>query len=260
VTWPVVARRDLRALRADNSLLVFGGLFALVAAAAAYGATNGSGTTPLPAVLALLFMFAVPLAAGTLAHEAVPSAVASGRDRLTLALPHDRSAFLAGAGAARLAITVVAVVAAVITASVVYAARGAALSPVRVLAVVALAALLAVAFVAATLAFTAGSTSTTLSAATTYGFFALALFWPIALSLGRVVLTASLGIQVSSGLTDALVVASPLYAYTNTLTVVGVDGVATTGSVPDGIGAAVLLAWTVVGFALAERRFDRVEL
>lgn len=260
MTWPVVARRDLRALRADNSLLVFGGFFALVAAAVAYGATNGPGATPLPAALALLFLFAVPLAAGTLTHEAVPSAVDSGRVRLTLALPHDRSTFLAGAGAARLAITVVAVVAAVATASVVYALRGAALSPVRVLAVVALAALLAAAFVAATLAFTVRSTSTTLAAATAYGFFALALFWPIALNLARVVLAGSFGIQVSSGLTDALVVASPLYAYANALTVVGVDGIAAAGSVPDGIGAVVLLAWTLAGFALAARRFDRIEL
>lgn len=260
MTWPVVARRDFRALRADNSLLVFGGFFALVAAAVAYGATNGLGTTPLPAALALLFLFAVPLAAGTLTHEAVPSAVGSGRVRLTLALPHDRSTFLAGAGAARLATTLVAVVAAVVTATVVYALRGAAIAPVRVLAVVALAALLAAAFVAATLAFTVRSTSTTLAAATAYGFFALALFWPIALSLGRVVLAGAFGVQVGSGFTDALVVASPLYAYVNALTVVGVDSVATTGSVSDGAGVAVLLAWTLVGFALAARRFGRIEL
>ncbi|MCD2203059.1 ABC transporter permease subunit [Halobacterium sp. KA-6] len=260
MTWPVVARRDLRALHADNSLAVFGGFFALLAAVLAYGATNGAGVTPLSTALALLFMFAVPLAAGTLTHEAVPSAVASGRVRLTLSLPHSRSTFLAGAGAARLTTTLVAVVAAIVVATVVYALRGAPVPALRVLAVLALAALLAAAFVAATLAFTARSTSTTLAAATTFGFFALALFWPIALSLVRVVLAGQFGVQVRLGLTDLLVVASPLYAYVNALTVVGIDPVATTGSVPDGVGVAVLLAWTLVGFALASRRFARIEL
>ncbi len=260
MTWPVVARRDLRALRADNSLAVFGGFFALLAAALAYGATNGPGVTPLPAALALLFMFAVPLAAGTLTHEAVPSTVASGRVRLTLSLPHTRSTFLAGAGAARLTTTLVGVVAAIVVATGVYALRGAPVPAVRVLAVLALAAQLAAAFVAATLAFTARSTSTTLAAATTYGFFALALFWPIALSLGRVILAGQFGVQVGSAFVDSLVVASPLYAYVNALTVVGIDPVATTGSVPDGVGVAVLLAWTLAAFALAARRFGRIEL
>ncbi|MUV60872.1 hypothetical protein [Halobacterium sp. CBA1126] len=131
---------------------------------------------------------------------------------------------------------------------------------VRVLAVLALAALLAAAFVAATLAFTARSTSTTLAAATTYGFFAVAFFWPIALSLGRVVLAGQFGVRIGDGLVDALVVASPVYAYANALTVVGVDPVATTGAVPDGVGVALLFAWTVAAFALAARRFDRVDL
>ncbi|MCG1004514.1 MULTISPECIES: ABC transporter permease subunit [Halobacterium] len=257
--WPVVARRDLRTLRADNSLRIFGGLFALLAFGFAYGATN-AGVTPLPTTLALLFMFAVPLTAGTLTHEAVPSAVASGRVRLTLSLPHSRSAFLAGAGAARLATTLVSVVAAIVVATVVYAVRGASVPAVRVLAVLALAALLAAAFVAATLAFTARSTSTTLSAATTFGFFLLAFFWPILLAIGRTVLSGTFGVNVSSSLIDTLVVASPTYAYASALTVVGVEPVASVASVPDGAGAAVLLAWTAVGFALAARRFGRLEL
>jgi ABC-type transport system involved in multi-copper enzyme maturation permease subunit len=258
VTWPVVARRDLRALRADNSLLVYGGFFALAAAALAYGSTN-AGLTPLPSTLALLFLFAVPLTAGTLTHEAVPSGVATGRIRLTLSLPHPRSSLLAGAGAARLTVTLAGAVAAIAVAAVVYALRGAPVPVVRVLAVLALAALLAAAFVAATLALTAGSTSTTVAAATTYGFFVVAFFWPVALSLARTVL-ASYGVSVGGGAVDAVVVASPVFAYANALTVVGVDSVTTAGSVPDGVGAVVLFAWTVAGFALAVRRFDRVEL
>lgn len=259
MTWQVVARRDLRTLRADNSLLIFGGFFALLAAALAHGATT-RGVTPLPATLGLLFTFAVPLTAGVLTHEAVPKAVASGRARLTLSLPHSRTAFLAGVGAARLATTLVAVAAAVLVAGVVYAARGAPLAPVGVVAVVAATALLAAAFVAATLAFTARSTSTTLAAATTFGFFLLALFWPIALVLGRSIAVVQFGIPLGRGFVETFVVVSPLYAYLNALTVVGVDAVATPGSVPDGVGVAVLLGWTGLAFALAARRFDGVEL
>jgi len=256
VTWPVVARRDLRALRADNSLLVYGGFFAVLAAVLAYNSTRG-GLTPLPATLALMFLFAVPLTASTLTHEAVPSGVATGRVRLTLSLPHSRSSFLAGAGAARLSATLLGVVAAIVVATAVYALRGAPVPVVRVLAVLALGALLAAAVVAATLALTARLSSTTVAAAATYGFVLLAFFWPVALNLAEVVL-AGWGIQV--GGVGELVVASPVYAYANALTVVGVDSIATTGSVPDGVGALVLFAWTVVAFALAARGFDGVEL
>jgi Cu-processing system permease protein len=259
VTWPVVARRDLRTLRADNSLLIFGGFFALLAAAIAYGATNGA-LTPLPTTLAMLFLFAVPLTAGTLTHEAVPSAVASGRARLTLSLPHSRAAFLAGAGAARLATTLLSVAAAVVVTAVVYAFRGGSLAPVRVLAVVAVCALLAAAFVASTLAFTARSRSTTLAAATTFGFFLLALFWPVALALGRVVAAGQFGVDLGSGFVDTYVVLSPIYAYLNALAAVGVDSVGPVGSLPDGVGVAVLVGWTVFAFALAAHRFDGVEL
>jgi Cu-processing system permease protein len=259
VTWPVVARRDLRTLRADNSLLIFGGFFALLAAALAYGATN-RGVTPLPTTLAMLFLFAVPLTAGTLTHEAVPNAVASGRARLTLSLPHSRAAFLAGAGAARLATTLLAVAAAVVVAAVVYVFRGAPLAPVAVVAVVAVAVLLAAAFVASTLAFTARSPSTTLAAATTFGFFLLALFWPVALAFGRVVAAGQFGVRLGSGFVDTFVVLSPVYAYLNAVAAAGVDSVGTAGSAPDGVGALVLLAWTVLTFALAARNFDTVDL
>jgi Cu-processing system permease protein len=259
VTWPVVARRDLRTLRADNSLLIFGGFFALLAAALAYGATNGA-VTPLPETLLLLFMFAVPLTAGTLTHEAVPNAVASGRARLTLSLPHSRAAFLAGAGAARLATTLLAVAAAVVVAVAVYALRGAPLAPVSVLAVVAVAPLLAAAFVASTLAVTARSTSTTLAAASTLGFFLLSLFWPVALALGRTVAAGQFGVQLGSDFVDTYFVLSPIYAYLNALATAGVDSVGTSGAVPDGVGVAVLVGWSVLAFGLAARRFDRVDL
>lgn len=260
MTWPVIARRDVAVLRADNSLLLFAGFFALLAGGIAYGSTNGPAVTPFPDVLALLFLFAIPLTAATLVHEAVPSAVVTGRARTTLSLPHTRSTFLAGAGAARLAVTLGAAVTAAVVGAAVYLVRGAALSPFRVLAVLALAALLGAAFVAATLAFTARSTSTTLAAATAYGFFMLSFFWPVALSIGQVVLADQFGVEVGSRVVDALVVLSPIYAYANALTAVNIDTVATTGVVPDVGSVAVLFAWVVLGFALAARRFDRVDL
>lgn len=260
MTWQVVARRDLRILREDNTLVLFGALFAVLAAGAAYVATNGTSAPPLSGPLASLFLFAVPMTAGVVTHEAVPSAVASGRARLTLSLPHTRWAFLAGTGAARLATTAGSVVVALVAGVVVYVVRGGPLDPVGAVAVVALAALLAAAFVAATLLFTAKSSSTTLAAATTLGFFLLSLLWPVAVTLGRVVLRSELGVTVPDTVANVAVLCSPLFAYGNALGLAGVRSVASGPALPAWVGVLSLAAWTAFGFTAATRRFDRVDL
>ena len=260
MTWPVVARRDLRMLAEDNTLTIFTGFFALLAAGISYGSTNGGYPSPLAEVLSLLFMFAVPLTAGTLVHEAVPNAVGSGRVRLTLSLPHTRAQFLGGAGAARLAALLVAVGAAVVAGSAVYLLRGGPLSLSAVVATVALGALLGAAFVGATLAFTARSSSASLSAATAYGFFMLSFAWPAAIALGTVVLAGQFGVSLEPGVADTVIQLSPIYAYQNALSAVGVDASGPAGFIPEWGGVVVLLAWAVGGFALAARRFDSRDL
>lgn len=260
MTWRVVARRDLRVIHADNYLLFFGGFFALLAAAAAYGITRGVGGPSLASSLAMLFLFAVPLTAVTMTHEAVPGGVASGRVRLTLSLPHRRSMLLAGAGAARLALTLVSVLAAALLGSIVFVVRGGALALGEVVIVAALAVLLAAAFVAATLALTARSSSTTLAAATTYGFVLLSLFWPIVVNVAGVVFGGQFGVVVAQDTLNAVVLGSPMYAYGAALEFVGGNPVSVTGSYSPWLGVAVLAAWIAVGFALAVWRFDSVEL
>ncbi len=247
-------------LVADNTVTIFVGFFALLAAGISYGSTNSPIASPLTDVLSLLFMFAVPLTAGTLTHEAVPNAVASGRSRLTLSLPHTRTEFLAGAGAARLGAVLAAVGASVVAGAAVHLLRGGPVSLFAVAATVAFGALLGAAFVGATLAFTARSSSTTLAAVAAYGFFMLALAWPAAVALGTVVLAAQFGVSLEPGVADTVIQLSPIYAYQNALSAVGVNTSGPTGLIPEWGGAVVLLAWTVGGFALAARRFDGRDL
>ncbi|WP_336035801.1 ABC transporter permease subunit [Halobacterium yunchengense] len=254
MTWPVIARRDVRVLRADDALLVYPGFLVLFAAVTAYDATGGRGGASLAATLSLLGLLAVPFVASALTHEAVPGALASGRLRLTLSLPHSRRAFLGGAAVARFAAAFGSVAAAAAVATAVYAVRGGALAPVRTLATLALAALLAAAFVAATLALTARSTSTTYAAAAAVGFVVAAYAWPAAVQFGDSLAGSHLG----AGVPDAAVLASPVYAYASAASSAGGPPATAVGDAV--VGAFVLAAWTAVGFALAARRFGRVEL
>jgi Cu-processing system permease protein len=260
VTWQVLARRDLEVLRADRSLLLFPAFFALFAAGIASVFTRGSGGTPLSSGLALLFVFAVPLTAGTVTHEAVPSAVSSGRTRLTLSLPHTRRAFLVGAGAARLAVTLASVATAVLVGGLTYAVRGGELAVVDVALVLALAVLLAAAFVAATLALTAGSTSTTLAAASTYAFVAVAFFWPVGVQLLALLASDWLGVTVGETAVDLAILCSPLFAFGNALGVAGIGSIGSSLSLPAWAGVLVLAAWPPLGVAVAVARFDRLDL
>lgn len=260
MTWQVVARRDLDVLRADRSLVLFPVFFALLAAAMAFVFTRGEGGTPLSSALALLFVFAVPLTAGTVTHEAVPSAVSSGRTRLTLSLPHSRTTFLAGSGAARLAVTLASVATAVLVAGFTYGVRGGELGAVDVALVVALAAMLAAAFVAATLALTAGSTSTTLAAASTYAFFAVAFLWPVVVQLLALLASDWLGVTVGETVVDGAILCSPMFAFGNALGVAGIQVIGSSLSFSAWAGVLALAAWTPVGFAVAAARFDRLEL
>lgn len=260
MTWSVVARRDFREYRADRTLAYFCGFFALLGGGIAYGATDGAGTSALPDVLSLLFLFVVPLTAATMVNEAIPRAVVSGRIRLTLSLPHTRSEYVAGVGAAGLAATLLATAVGVASALLVYLVRGGPVAPLRLAAVCAVGALLAAAFTAATLAFTARSRSPTLSTATAYGFFLVSFVWPAFVQIGRLLLDGEFGIAVSDAAANAVVHLSPIFAFQATLAGVesGFGGAA--GSVPPWAGALVLLAWTGLGYALAARRFDSLDL
>jgi ABC-type transport system involved in multi-copper enzyme maturation permease subunit len=260
VTWRVVARRDLRELAADNTLPVFVVLFAVLGGGIAYGSTRVPSPAPLPDALALVVLFAVPLAAGTVTHEAVPRNVSNGRIRLTLSLPHSRREFLAGVGAARLAVVTASTLVSVAAGALVYLVRGGPLDPLGVAALVALAVLLGAAFVAVALALTARSTSTTLAAATTFGFFLLAFAWPVAVAVGRVVLAGQFRVRLPPGTTDTVVQLSPIYAFQNAANALGVAMSAPTGRLPEWAGVVVLVAWSVLAFALAARRFDGIDL
>lgn len=260
MTWPVIARSELRVLRKDNTLTIFIVLFALIAIVMSYVTTGGEGAPPLVNLLSLLFMFAVPLTAGSLVHEAIPSTVKSGRIRLTLSLPHTRTEFLAGVGVSRIAALVASVCAALLAGIIVYLFRGGPLSPIDIAASLTLSALLGGAFVGATLAFTARSQSTSFSAMTTFGFFLLALAWPVAVALGEIVLAAQFNILIEPVIADTLIQLSPIYAYQNALSSAGIASSAPVGLIPEWGGVVVLLAWAVGGFFLATRRFDSRDL
>lgn len=260
MTWQVVARRELRVLRGNNTLTIFVAFFALLAAAISYGATNGDAESPLAEVLSLLFMFAVPLTAGSLVHEAVPNAVRSGRIRHTLSLPHTRTEFLAGVGASRVAGLLASVGAALVAGAAVHLFRGGPVSLLDVVTTLAVGTLLGAAFVAVTLALTARLSSASFAAVATYGFFLLSLAWPVVVGIGKVVLAAQFGVFIDAITVDTLVQLSPIYAYQNTLVAVGVNASGTAGYIPAWGGGVVLLAWTVGGFALAARRFSARDL
>lgn len=260
MTWPAVARRDGRELAADNTLLVFVALFVVLGAGIAYGSTGVERPGPLSDALALVAMFAVPLTAGTVTHEAVPRNVASGRVRLTLSLPHSRRAFLAGVGAARLALVTAVFCLAVAAGAAVYLLRGGPLNALRLGWLVAATVLLGAAFVAVTLAVTARSRSTALAAAASYGFFLLAFTWPAAVALGRVLLAGQFGVAVPESTADAVAQLSPVFAFRDAMAAVGATGGVAPGPLPAWACLLVLAAWAAVGFGIAEVRFSRVDL
>lgn len=253
MTWPVVARRDLRELRADNSLLYVGAFLALLGGGAAYLATNPPGVATLAGTTSLLVMFVVPLMAVTLVHEQIPREVDTGRARLTLSLPHTRLAYVVGVGAAGLAATMLVLAVAVAVALAVYLVRGAPLSLSSLAAVLALAALFAAAFVGGALALTARTRSTTIGVAYGYGFLVMSFLWPAFVAAGSTLVTGELGVPISSGTADAVVQLSPFYAWQNAMSVVDVNSGTVTGSAWRGV--VVLLAWAVGGTLLGARRF-----
>lgn len=260
MTWQVVARRDLRELLAEHTLLYFSGFFALLGAGISLLGVRGQQPTPLPNLLAILFTFAVPLTAGTLAHGSIPRSVSSGRIRLSLSLPHSRRAFVAGVGAATAIATLAAAVAAVLAGLVVYLVYGGPTDVLGVVALFALAALLAAAFVGATLAFTARSRSTTLSAATAFGFFLLSFLWPAFVAAGTAVLVGPVGVPVPPGTAETVTQLSPIYAYQNAAAAVGLGLSGPAGRIPEWGGVVVLFAWASLGYAAAARRFDGIDL
>lgn len=260
MTWPVVARRDLRELLADNTLLYFCALFALLGAGVAFLATRGQQPTSLPNVLVMLFVFVVPVTAVTLAHESIPRNVANGRVRLTLSLPHSRAAFVAGVSAATFAATLAATTAAALAALVVYVARGAPTELLGAAALLAATGLLAAAFVGATLAFTARSRSTTLAAATAFGFFVVSFVWPAVVTAGTVVLAGGFGVTLPAGGFETAIQLSPIYAYQNAVSAVGLNVSGPAGHVPEWGGFVVLFAWAALGYAIAAGRFGGVDL
>ena len=260
MTWPVVARRDLRELLADSTLLYFCGFLALLGAGIAFLVARGQQPTSLPDILAVLFMLAVPVTAVIITHDAIPSRVANGRVRLSLSLPHSRAAFVAGIGAASVVATLAAAAAATLAALAVYLAYGAPTDALATVAMAAITCLLAAAFVGATLAFTARSRSTTLSAATAFGFFLLSFVWPAVVSVGVVVLAGSFGVSIPAGAAETATQLSPIYAYQNALSAVGLALSGSAGSLPEWGGVVVLLAWAGLGYALAARRFGGIDL
>lgn len=258
VTWPVVARRDLRELRADNSFLYLGAFLALLGGGAAYVATATPGVATLAGTMSLLVTFAVPLVATTLVHEQIPREVASGRSRLTLSLPHTRRAYVVGVGASGLAATLLVLAVAVLTALAVYLVRGGPLALPALAVTLAVAVLYAAAFVGGTLALTAASGSTTVGVVLGYGFVVVSFVWPGVVAAGTAILAGELGVSVSGGTADAVVQLSPLYAWQNAMAAVDVNSGALTGSPWRGL--LVLLAWAVGGTLLAARRFDAIDL
>ena len=149
MTWPVVARRDLRELLAEKTLYYFCALFALVGGGVASIAARGQAPTRLSHLVALLFLFATPPLAVTFVQQAIPRSVTTGRIRLTLSLPHSRAAFVAGVGAAAVVAALAVTAAGVLGAVAMYLVRGAPVDLLGLVPVLALLVLLAAAFVGA---------------------------------------------------------------------------------------------------------------
>jgi len=260
VTWPVVARRDLRELLAEKTLYYFCALFALVGGGVASIAARGQAPTRLSHLVALLFLFATPPLAVTFVQQAIPRSVTTGRIRLTLSLPHSRAAFVAGVGAAAVVAALAVTAAGVLGAVAMYLVRGAPVDLLGLVPVLALLVLLAAAFVGATLAFTARSRSTTLSVATGYGLLLLAFFWPVAVSLSTVVLGSTVGVPVPGRMVNTVTQLSPVFAYQNAVSALGLGIAGPVGHIPEWGGVVVLLAWAGLGYALAARRFGGIDL
>lgn len=256
MTWQAIAGLDLTTYRADGTLRNFGAFFVL--AGAATGALAPAGS--VPTLLGGFALFGAPLTAVTLAHEPLPSRVASGRTRLTLSLPHSRSEYVVGVGAVAFAVAAAAGVLAVLVGLVTAVAAGTPVDVGSLVTVLAGAVALTAASVGATLAVTAGVRSTTLAATLAYGGVLLAFVWPMVVAGFAVVLDATVGASVPQAVFDYAIPATPLYG---ALYALGFGGFSAGLAWPEAArvaGVLSLAAWSAGGTAFAVRRFDSLEL
>lgn len=256
MTWQAVARLDLATYRDDGTLRNFCVLFALVGAAA--GATLPAG--PLPTLLGGFALFAAPMTAVTLVHELLPGRVASGRVRLTLSLPHSCREYVVGVGAAAFAVAAVAGVLAVLAGLLTATAVGTPVDLGQVVGFLVAAVALTAAFVGGTLAVTAGVRSTTLAAALAFSFFGASFVWPIIVAVGEAVLAATLGVAVPQVALDYALLASPVYGAVYGLGFGSFSAAQVPAAAARAAGVLSLVAWSIGGTALADRRFGRLEL
>lgn len=102
--WTVLARLDVTRARADRTLYVLAGFLALVGLGLGWGVAHvesRSGVAALPALVSPVVGFLLALNGAVFAAESIPDDRASGRTRLSLALPHRRRDLVVGTAAGR---------------------------------------------------------------------------------------------------------------------------------------------------------------
>jgi Cu-processing system permease protein len=258
VTWRVLAGRDLYEYRVSGTLWKVAVLFALAGTAGAVPASAAAGL--LTGALSVVGAFAVPLLAVSLAYGRIPERVASGRARLTLSLPHSARAFVAGSGAAVLAVSVLALASSFAAGTAVAAALGVAVDVANVVSVFVVGLALTAAFVGGTLAATATLRSTTLAAAVAYGWFLVSYAWPAVLTVVLALVEVAVGAQLDNVALEPVIAVSPPYAALALFNGVPLDSVGAENGATVWAGVTSLAAWTVGGTTLAARRFAASEL
>lgn len=254
MTWRTIAARDLREYWADGTLRNFAALFGALGLAAGVGAADGG--VQLAVAVGFLALGAAPLTAVLLAHDRLPTGVASGRARLTLSLPHSRRAYVAGTAVGVLGVAVGALALAVGAAAAAVAVAGAPADAGLLAALVAVGVALAAALVGGTFATTATLRSSTLAAGATAALYCGALAWPGVVGLA----TTVAGLDLPRVAVDALVVASPVQGAVLALAAGGVTVTPLAGALPWWAGVVSLGAWSIGGTAAAVHRFAGLDL
>lgn len=270
MTRALLARRQLRRLRAGGDWRPYAAGFALVGALLGYSEYRvGQGAvaaSDLASGLASVLVLVVPLAAVAFAADAVAGERERGRLRLALSLPHDRGPFFEGTLAGRAGAFAAMAVGAPLAGLGVVLALGSRPDLVSVALFGGLTALFAAATAALVVGVSAAvTTSRRAFAASLGGFLGLGAWWSAGPNLLALALTGSSAMVYPypwwATFAERL---TPMGAYEGLVTGLGPVGTEAAGEVPlllsPWVSVAVLLGWGLLGIGVGRVRFRRADL
>lgn len=266
----LLARRQLRRLRAGGDWRSYAAGFALVGALVGYSEHRvGQGSvaaSDLASGLASVLVLVVPLAAVAFAADTVAGERERGRLRLALSLPHDRGAFFEGTVAGRAGAFAALAVGAPLAALAVTLALGSRPDLLAVTLFGCLTALFAAATAALVVGISAAAATTNRTLAVSLGgFLGLGAWWSAGPNLLALALTGSSAMVYPypwwATFTERL---TPMGAYEGLVTALGPVGTEAAGEVPlllsPWVSVAVLLGWGLLGLAVGRFWFRRAAL